>query len=687
MTILLSYIQALAAISLDVPSLLLVIMVCIAFVIAWAVNRISLLRIRTDVDKIKETSAIMQHTLDMGKNYVLKLDLRSRHGFNIHGNLLPEDGMSYDESFEMIHPDDRQTYRDFIKRLASGETETEECTFRWDISGRQKLGQWRYMEDQGIAEYSNAGIRPIHIFCTMTDRTEQILLEKEEQELADKYRRIFEQSLTGLAFYDKEGQLLTTNQKMREILNFQSEFDPYYYSNSLFDMPTFRDLLNNRRVEELYFCTKSIVIERGVNCYTEMRVHPIYKDDGELYCITFSIRDVTQERELYLQNKKNSHDISVANEAIRQYENEIQYLMDTCNMRFFRCSRAERTCTFYKGMTTDVNTMSFDELIEHFVDSPFRQGLIDYDTYFSVQRTDLTKMHPLFHEGEEMQWNFIDSVPFFDENGEMLGTYGIVRNVNDLIEKQERLKQETERAHDSGRLKSVFMANMTHEIRTPLNSIVGFSDVLPMLSTKEEKQEIVRVIMNNCDMLMRLINDILAISSLDTSGISIEPAEVDFAKSFNDISESLRERVQEPGVEFITENPYQSFVTVIDNARIMQVITNFVTNAVKYTHQGHIKVGYRFEESGARSQEPGARSQESGDLYIYCEDTGAGIAKEHQARIFERFVKLNDYVQGTGLGLSICQAIAKACHGEIGVISEGEGHGSTFWIRIPCEKV
>jgi signal transduction histidine kinase len=338
-------------------------------------------------------------------------------------------------------------------------------------------------------------------------------------------------------------------------------------------------------------------------------------------------------------------------------------------------------------MTTDVNTMSFDELIEHFVDSPFRQGLIDYDTYFSVQRTDLTKMHPLFHEGEEMQWNFIDSVPFFDENGEMLGTYGIVRNVNDLIEKQERLKQETERAHDSGRLKSVFMANMTHEIRTPLNSIVGFSDVLPMLSTKEEKQEIVRVIMNNCDMLMRLINDILAISSLDTSGISIEPAEVDFAKSFNDISESLRERVQEPGVEFITENPYQSFVTVIDNARIMQVITNFVTNAVKYTHQGHIKVGYRFEESGARSQEPGARSQESGDLYIYCEDTGAGIAKEHQARIFERFVKLNDYVQGTGLGLSICQAIAKACHGEIGVISEGEGHGSTFWIRIPCEKV
>jgi signal transduction histidine kinase len=322
-------------------------------------------------------------------------------------------------------------------------------------------------------------------------------------------------------------------------------------------------------------------------------------------------------------------------------------------------------------MTTEVNTMSFDELMEHFVDSPFRQGLVDYDTYFSVQRTNLTKMHPLFHEGNEMQWNFIDSVPYFDENGEMLGTYGIVRNVNDLIEKQERLKQETERANDSGRLKSVFMANMTHEIRTPLNSIVGFSDVLPMLSPQEEKQEIIHVIMNNCDMLMRLINDILAISSLDTSGISIEPKEIDFAISFNDICESLKERVQEPSVEFIKDNPYSSFLTILDKGRIQQVITNFVTNAVKYTHQGHIKVGYRYEE---------------GQLYIYCEDTGAGIPKEHQAKVFERFVKLNDFIQGTGLGLSICKAIADACHGDIGVESEGEGKGSTFWMRIPCEK-
>ena len=672
MIILLSHIQILADAQFDVSSVLMVITVSIAFVIAWAVNRISLLHIHKDVDKIKETSVIMQHTLDMGQNYVLKLDIRHRYAINLHGNLLPDKGMGYEESFKLIHPDDLHIYREFVKRLAMGETENDECTFRWDISGSQNIGQWRFMECQGVAEYANAGIRPIHIFCTMTDRTEQILQEKEEQELADKYRRIFEQSLAGLAFYDKEGKLLTANQKMREILNFQSEYDPYYYDNTLFDMPSFRGILSSRHIEDLYFCTKSIIVERGVNCYTEMRVHPIYKDDGELYCITFSIRDVTPERELYLQNKQNDLDIRLANEAIQQYENDIRYLMETCNMRFFRASFTERRCYFYKTFATPERQIDFDTLKKHYANTALLNEITEAEKFFNVPRTIVTCMYPLFHEDKGLQWNKIDSAPDFDENGCLKGCYGIVRNINDLMNKQEQLKQETERANDSGRLKSVFMANMTHEIRTPLNSIVGFSDVLPMLSTQEEKQEIIHVIMNNCDMLMRLINDILAISTAETNGISIEPREVDFAKCFDDISESMKDRVQESGVEFIKDNPYTTFITHIDFGRIQQVITNFVTNAVKYTHQGHIKVGYRYDD---------------GQLYVYCEDTGDGIPKEHQKKIFERFVKLNDFIQGTGLGLSICQAIAIACHGKIGVESEGEGHGSTFWIKIPCERV
>ena len=174
-------------------------------------------------------------------------------------------------------------------------------------------------------------------------------------------------------------------------------------------------------------------------------------------------------------------------------------------------------------------------------------------------------------------------------------------------------------------------------------------------------------------MLLRLINDILVLSNVDANAMEIMPEDVDAAKRFDDLCQSLAQRVQEPGVEFVKDNPYTSLRTRLDSARIDQVITNFVTNAVKYTHQGHIRVGYRVEE----------RHGQQG-LYVYCEDTGSGIPANQRDRIFERFVKLNDYIQGTGLGLSICKAIIEKCNGEIGVDSE-EGKGSTFWFWVPAD--
>ena len=174
-------------------------------------------------------------------------------------------------------------------------------------------------------------------------------------------------------------------------------------------------------------------------------------------------------------------------------------------------------------------------------------------------------------------------------------------------------------------------------------------------------------------MLLRLINDMLAVSELDEGGIRIQSVDTDFAQDFNDICTTLAQRMQSPNVAFIKENPYATLKTRLDRERINQIITNFVTNAVKYTQQGHIKVGYEYRE------------EDGGGLYIYCEDTGTGIKPEDQTKIFDRFVKLNDYVQGTGLGLNISKAIAEGCNGKIGVHSEGEGKGSTFWVWIPCK--
>jgi len=639
--------------SVDAVSVMMTLLTVIAFAICWGLNRISILRIHKNTQHAREISTVMKHTLNLSGDYVLQLSLADRLAHNMHGDFLPENGMTFEESQNYIHPDDWLNYVEFLRTLMSGRQKKAECNFRWN-AGTRDNPVWRNMHDQAIAEYANERVQtPTNIFCTLTDKTEYLIQEKEEQLLNEKYRRVYEQSIVGLAFYDKDGNLMTTNQKMREILKFQSENDPFYYNSTIYDMPDFR------------------IVKRGVNSYTELRLHPIYDEHDELVYITFSIRDITQERELYLKNKLYDEQIRKQSQAIQQYEQELQYLMESCDMRFWRASFANRTITFHKGLSTAEREMTFDELAEQFFDEELRAY---YKNPENVERvgamTRLCKTRPFFHEGREYQWNIFDSVPYRNEAGELTGTYGLIRNVTPLIEKQEQLRRETERANESGHMKSVFMANMTHEIRTPLNSIVGFSDVLPMMTTPEEKQEIVKVIMNNCDMLLRLINDILAVSTLDSDGIKIMKQEVDFAKTFDEICLSLAERVQTPGVEFIKDNPYETLTAKLDSGRIQQVITNFVTNAVKYTQQGHIKVGYRKEDNG---------------LYIYCEDTGAGIPKEAQQKVFERFVKLNDYVQGTGLGLAISKAIVERCNGRIGVNSEGEGKGSTFWMWVPCE--
>ena len=656
---------------LDAVSITIVALAAIAFIISWVVNRISILRIRKTVQENKDIRDIMQQTLDENSNFVVRLDLRERWSYNVHGDMLPEEGLSYERSLNYVHPDDRELYRNFLISLIDGTAKTAECIFRWDLSRELGLGNWHYLLDQGVAEYIEGQKMPANIFCTLTDQTEYIMKEREEKELSDKYRKTFEQSLVGLAFYGKDGYLLAANQRMREILNFQSEDDPFYFEKTIYDMPTFRDILSNHHIEELYLCTKSVILERDVNCHTELRVHPIYDKEGELVYITLSIRDMTQERELYMQSKKNRLELRQANEEIQNLENEIQYLMDSCDMHFWRTTFADKTVTFYKGLKDAMTPMGFDELREHFVQSTFKDDLLEPEIKLQNPKSELALCHSFFSDTDELQWNYIDSVPYHNEDGKQLGTYGIIRNVTPLINKQEQLKRETERAQNSGQMKSVFMANMTHEIRTPLNAIVGFSDVLSMLETPEEKQEIVRVIMNNCDMLLRLINDILAVSAIDEGGtLYIHAVETDFAKDFENICKSLAQRVESPLVKFVTENPYTSLIATLDKERLQQVITNFVTNAVKYTQEGHIKVGYRKQDGG---------------LYFYCEDTGAGIEKKDQAKIFERFVKLNDYVQGTGLGLNISRAIVKALHGKIGVNSEGAGHGCTFWFWIPCE--
>ncbi|MBQ8153000.1 MAG: PAS domain-containing protein [Prevotella sp.] len=657
--------------SLDRLSLVIVLLVVLFFILVLFFNRLIVRRVRHASQLSSNTNAVMQQALKISENHVVYYNISKRYTDKLYGHLIPDEGLSAEEWKSHVHPDDISNVLDQLHQIIDGKVKSAEFYYRWNFDYSGGRPRWGYLHNVSVAEYLPGMSRPVGIISTLADETELLKQQEKEDELHQRYKLIFEESIIGLSFYDPEGWLLDANKHMRDICHFDSENGDEFFSNAnLFETAPFREFLDKNHVEEYWICSRSDVPERDMHLYLEIRVHPIRDEKGKLTYIALAVRDVSEEREMYLQSKLNDIQIQEANEKIQRYEMELQYMMEACDMRAWRITYKNGTVQFLKGLSNIEREMTFDEYITYFIDdyAELTTKLAEPEKYFTKPFTVLRKMHPIFHTNGDVQWNQINSVPIFDNEGKLVGAFGLIRNMTKYIQAQEQLKHETQRANESGRLKSVFLANMTHEIRTPLNAIVGFSDLLQMMTTTEEKRELIHVIHNNCDMLLRLINDIMAISAMDSNGLIMSPVDIDFAQAFNDICQSLAQRVENPNVEFIKENPYKTLLTHLDVGRMTQVITNFVTNAVKYTQEGHIRVGYQIKDNG---------------IYMYCEDTGTGIPKEQCGKVFERFVKLNDYVQGTGLGLSICKAIADRCDGKIGVDSE-VGQGSTFWIWIPC---
>ena len=620
----------------------------------------------------------MMMALNISGNHVMCLDLKDNRVYDLHGKAMFGNNVGIDICYTYIHPDDRERFRTFIERLSDGTDLEADCHYRWDYNYTgQGEPDWHDMYGRAIAEYEDG--KPVNIIATLTDETEVKQKEREVEHLSERYRSIFENSIIGMSFYSPEGWLIDANQIMRQICHFDSDTSDEFFSKvNLFDVMPFNEVLDREYPEDYWACSLSIVPERNMRVYLEISVHPIYDEKGKLMYISVTANDVTEERNMYLNVMENDARMKKMNEAIKNYEAELRYMLEASKMQTWRISLERDTLEFYDGLKTVVRSFNLKQMQKIFVDQEheFVKALSNPSEALKKPLVFVCQMYPMVtRSSTENQWVQINCIPEFDEQGKLLGAFGVWRNINDLMCKQDQLRKETKRARESGQLKTLFLANMTHEIRTPINAIVGFAEVLSALEG-EDKKEVIQIIKNNCDMLLRLINDILTVSSLESGQMDIRPVEVDFAKSFNELFESLRPRVQEPGVEFIKDNPYATLKIKVDVDRVSQVITNFLTNAVKYTHQGHIKLGYHTE---ARTID----GKQLEGLYVYCEDTGDGIAPESQPKIFDRFYKVDDFVQGTGLGLSICKAFTDACHGDIGVISEGKGKGSMFWMWIP----
>lgn len=393
--------------------------------------------------------------------------------------------------------------------------------------------------------------------------------------------------------------------------------------------------------------------------YVEVRSESVFDDKGIITNIIGTYKDITEKHKMEMLLRESAERMDLAIHASEMALWEI-----SANTLLTRC---------YNSPIAALNEKEtgLHELFEY-AHPEDRESLLPYAKIVTQGLDATINMNVRLKYPSDGKWHYcrITGKSFRrDEGNSRVRSYaGFSIDLTTLIETQHNLEKEKEKAQAADRLKTEFLANMSHEIRTPLNAIVGFTDVLRTIESQEEKETCFNLIDKNSTILLNLINDILDLSKIEAGAMEIKRERLNVSELFKTIYASLSKlAIKRENVDFFYEIPDDALTVLIDKRRIEQIITNFVTNAFKYTMEGHVCLKYQIEDNGIK---------------IIVEDTGKGIPAEELESVFSRFEKLGSFEQGTGLGLSICKAIVEHCGGRIGAEST-VGVGTTFWAWCP----
>ena len=285
--------------------------------------------------------------------------------------------------------------------------------------------------------------------------------------------------------------------------------------------------------------------------------------------------------------------------------------------------------------------------------------------------TQLSKEMRVLREDGTYTWTHVNLlVKKYAPQDRIIEIISINYDITELKRTEEMLVKARDKAEASDRLKSAFLANMSHEIRTPLNAIVGFSSLLTSTENAAEKELYNSLIGHNNKLLLNLINDVIDLSKIESGYLELRPDWVNLTEL---LDESVAEYAHQvpSGVELLTNYPAHDSLVELDSLRIKQILSNFLSNALKNTTTGHVEVFYEVDHQFVR---------------IGVKDTGRGIPQNMLEKIFERFEKLDSFAQGAGLGLSICKLIVEKMNGRVLVDSQ-LGIGTTFVIELPCRSM
>lgn len=483
------------------------------------------------------------------------------------------------------------------------------------------------------------------------------------------FKNIFTNIPAGVEIYDKDGYLMDLNNKDMEIFGVANKSD--VIGVNFFENPnvpqSIRDCVRNKDLVDFRL---NYSFEQTEGYYNTIRSNVI-----ELYSKVSKLYDNEGNFNGYILISIDNTERIDAMNRIRDFENFFLMISDYAKVGYAKLNLLNRKGyaikQWYKnlGEEEDIPLSNVVGVYGKMHPEDRKRFLDFYDEVRIGRKRHFQGEVRICRPGTKNEWNWVSSnvvVTDYRPEENEIEIIGINYDITELKETEAELIQARDKAEMMDRLKSAFLANMSHEIRTPLNAIVGFSDLLVETEDMAERQEYIKIVRENNDLLLQLISDILDLSKIEAGTFEFTNGDVDVNLLCEDIVRSMRMKAKED-VELVLDNHLPACHVISDRNRIHQVISNFVNNAMKFTSEGSIHVGYELKE---------------GELEFYVKDTGIGIEKEQLPHIFERFVKLNSFVHGTGLGLSICQSIVEQLGGRIGVDSE-KGKGSRFWFTIP----
>ena len=363
-------------------------------------------------------------------------------------------------------------------------------------------------------------------------------------------------------------------------------------------------------------------------------------------------------------------------EKIKSHNVEYDFILKAMRLAIWHLDAKNETITYERdfregnsGFTPPQNT-PFSELVLHYDERDRARLTKSLDEICNGQREELHEEYRAYSwfSGETYWAESYASVAERDADGKPLKVVGASMRIDKRKNMEEDLVKARNRAEESDRLKTAFIANISHEIRTPLNAIVGFTSVLPDIEG-EERQELLNLINENTQKLLRIVDDVVNISKIEAGTNELVMSTFDLNPILLQLMQSYEGKVQ-PGVQMTIAFANEEQQISTDHNRLSEIIRHFLSNATKFTEQGSIVVGY---------DQPA-----DGHIRIWIRDTGKGIPEEFQQRIFERFFKVDEFIPGAGLGLSVCQTMAFSLGGKVGVVSK-LGEGSTFWVEIPFQ--